>query len=193
MKKITLLGLAITFTMALAAQPKGLDVNTKAPDFTATNQNGQSVKLSDQLKNGPVVLMFYRGYWCPFCNKQLMALQDSLAQITGKGATLLAVTPEKPENIAKTTMKTKASFSVLHDAGLNIMKNYDVSFTLDSATQKKYRGYGIDLDANNGANGQNLPVPAVYIISKEGVITWRFFDVNYAKRPSVKDILAQLP
>jgi peroxiredoxin len=192
MKKIISMLLLSAVMLAGYAQPKGLMVNDKAPVFMAKDQTGATVKLEEQLKKGPVVLIFYRGYWCPFCNKQLKQLEDSLTQITGKGATLIAVTPEKPENITKTVAKTKATYPVLFDDGLKIMKSYDVSFTLDSATQVKYKGYGIDLNANNGANGPNLPVPAVYVISKEGVIMWRYFDTNYTKRASVKEILEKL-
>jgi peroxiredoxin len=191
--KYFLLSLSLFVTIITSAQkPAGLTANTKAPDFTATDQNSKKVSLKELTQKGPVVLIFYRGYWCPYCNKQLKGLEDSLSQISSKGATLVAITPEKPEYIQKTVTNTKASYPVLYDEGLKIMKLYDVSFTMDSATQVKYKGYGLDLNKINGANGFNLPVPAVYIINKEGVITWRYFDTNYAKRASVKEILEKL-
>ncbi len=95
------------------AQPKGLQVNDRAPVFSAKDQNNKTISLKDQLHKGEVVLIFYRGQWCPYCNKQLKALEDSISFITAKGATLIAVTPEKPENISKTIEKTKASYSIL--------------------------------------------------------------------------------
>ncbi|GAB2817423.1 hypothetical protein GCM10027043_17720 [Ferruginibacter profundus] len=180
------------FTSNAQDKPKGLNVNDKAPVFSAKNQAGKTVSLKEQLKSGAVVLIFYRGQWCPFCNKQLKGLEDSLSLITAKGATLIAVTPEKQENISKTIAKTKASYPILFDDGLKIMKSYDVAFTVDDKTVEKYKGYGIDFAEVNGANGANLPVPAVYIINKEGVITYKYFDADYRKRASVQDILDHL-
>ncbi|MGG9960615.1 peroxiredoxin-like family protein [Ferruginibacter sp. SUN106] len=173
-------------------KPKGLNVNDKAPVFSAMDQSGKTVSLKGQLKSGAVVLIFYRGQWCPYCNKQLKGLEDSLSLITAKGATLVAVTPEKQENISKTIAKTKASYPILFDDGLKIMKSYDVAFTVDDKTVEKYKGYGIDFAEVNGTNGANLPVPAVYIINKEGVIIFKYFDADYRKRASVQDILDHL-
>lgn len=172
--------------------PKGLNVNDKAPAFAATDQNGKVFDLNDQLKKGDVVLVFYRGQWCPYCNKQLKSLEDSLSLIMAKGATLVAITPEKPENISKTIEKTKAAYPILFDDGLKIMKSYDVAFAVDDKTVEKYKGYGIDFSQANGNNGANLPVPAVYIINKEGKIIYRYFDADYRFRASVAEILAHL-
>ncbi len=195
MKKIFLVAAIIVQTGFLFAQtgPKGLNLNDKAPEFNAPDQNGKMVSLKNELKKGPVVLVFYRGQWCPYCNRQLKQLEDSLPQIKAKGATVVTVSPEKQENIAKTITKTKASYAILHDEGLQIMKNYDVAYKVDDNTIEKYKKYGIDFTVANGeANGASLPVPAVYVISKEGKIVYKYFDVNYAKRSSVKDILEHL-
>lgn len=173
--------------------PKGLDVNDTAPDFTAKDKDGNSINLKDQLKKGAVVLVFYRGQWCPYCNKQLKKLEDSLSLIADKGASLIAVTPEKPESIAETIEKTKATYPILFDDGLKIMKSYDVSFAVDEKTIGKYKGYGIDfIKANGETNGANLPVPAVYVINMEGKIVFRHFDKNYTKRASVAEIIDHL-
>ena len=173
-------------------KPEGLKINDKAPDFTAVDQKGEKVNLKKQLKKGNVVLIFYRGQWCPYCNKQLKQLEDSIGFIKAKGATVLAITPEVPENISKTIAKTNASYSVLYDEGLKIMNAYKVAFQVEAKTVEKYKGYGIDFLKANGSNGANLPVPAVYIISKKGKIIYRFFEVDYTKRPSVKTILDHL-
>lgn len=194
MKKL-LLSVAVFFqSLLILAQdaPKGLNVNDKAPFFTAKDQNEKAVSLEGQLKKGPVVLMFYRGQWCPYCNKQLMQLEDSLQLITAKGATLIAVTAEKPENISKTIEKTKAVFPILFDDSLSIMKSYDVAFAVDAKTIKTYKKYGIDFNEANGKNGANLPVPALYIISSEGKITYKYFNPDYTKRPSVAEIVEHL-
>lgn len=172
--------------------PKGLLVNDKAPEFSAKDQHGKLINLTAELKRGPVVVVFYRGQWCPYCNRQLKELQDSLSFINAKGATLLAVSPEKLENISKTIEKTKASYAVLFDEGLKIMKSYDVAFNVDSNMVEKYKKFGIDFYDANGSNGATLPVPAVYIINKEGVIIFKHFDPDYKKRVSVQEILSHL-
>jgi peroxiredoxin len=184
----------ITGSMFCLAQVSslGLQLNEKAPLFSAKDQNGKKISLQEQLKKGPVVLVFYRGQWCPYCNRQLKKLEDSLAYINDMGATLIAVTPEKPENISKTIEKTKASYSILFDDGLKIMRNYDVAFAVDTSTVRRYKDFGIDIKESNGVNGTNLPVPALFIISKEGIVIYRHFDPDYKQRPSVQEILSNL-
>jgi peroxiredoxin len=194
MKKIFLFLAVVLVTYAGNAQeaPEGLFIASKAPDFKAKDQNGKEVRLKDLLKEGKVVLVFYRGYWCPYCNKELSRLQDSLGLIKEKGATLVAVSPEKPENISKTVEKTKAEYSILYDEKLKIMKAYDVEFELPENTVTRYRNSGLDIEKNNGDNGKYLPVPAIYIIDKESTVTYRFFEPDYKKRPSVAEILKNL-
>lgn len=181
----------ITVSICLS-QPNGLPLTTTAPDFSAPDQSGKTITLRTELKKGKVILVFYRGEWCPFCNKELNSLQDSLTFITAKGATVIAISPEKSENILKTVEKTKATYSLLHDSELKIMKAYDVAFTVDAATVEKYKSYGLSFDKMNGDNGANLPIPAVYIIDKSGKIIYRYFDADYRKRPSVKELLTHL-
>lgn len=194
MKKAILLSLLLLPGLFLFAQeaPEGLFLNSKAPDFRAKDQHGNEVRLRDLWKKGRVVLVFYRGEWCPYCNKNLQRLEDSLQLIKDKGATVIAVTPEQPESIAKTIEKTKAEYTIIHDVDLKIMKAYEVEFEVPENTLKRYRNGGIKLDEVNGKNGNYLPVPATYIIDKEGNITYRFFNTDYKKRPSVREILDNL-
>lgn len=184
--------LLVVFSVAAQEAPEGLFIASKAPDFRAKDQNGTEVRLKDLLKEGKVVLVFYRGYWCPYCNRALSRLNDSLQLIKDKGATVVAITAEKPENIDSTVQRTKAEFPILHDEGLKIMKAYDVEFEVPVNTLTRYKNSGLDIEKNNGANGKYLPVPAVYIIDKEQTITFRFFETDYRKRPSVKDLLDNL-
>ena len=137
-------------------------------------------------------MVFYRGNWCPYCNRQLKRLEDSLQLIKDKGATLIAVTPENPEGVDKTIEKTKAEYSILYDEGLKIMKAYEVEFIVPENTITRYRNSGIDLEKINGKDWNYLPVPAVYIIDKEANITYRFFNSDYKKRPTVQEILNNL-
>lgn len=184
---------ALVSIPALAqSAPEGLFISSKAPDFKATDQHGNEVRLKDLLKKGKVVLVFYRGFWCPYCNKELARLEDSLQFIIDKGATLVAVSPEQAEGISKTTEKTKAEYPILHDEGLKIMKAYDVAFEVQENVITRYKNAGIDVEKNNGDNGRYLPVPAVYVIDQESTIRYRFFEPDYRKRPSVKEILDAL-
>ena len=194
MKKTNLLSslLLILLSFMVSTNPEGLKVNDKAPNFSAKDQNGKTVELNKLIKSGSVVIVFYRGEWCPYCNKQLMELEDSLALITSKEASIIAVSPEKQENITKTIQKTKATYSIISDDSMKIMSAYKVAFELDEQTNEKYKKWGINLSDKNGNNGNNLPVPAVYIINKEGKITYRYFDVNYKNRVSVSEILSHL-
>jgi peroxiredoxin len=172
--------------------PEGLKVGDAAPMFTAKDQSGKTINLKDALKNGPVVMLFYRGQWCPFCNKQLSHFADSLQMLMAKGASILAITPETADNVKKTIEKTKSSFAVLEDEGMAIMKQYKVNFAVDENTITRYKGYGIDFDKANGSNGANLPVPATYIIGKDGIVKYVFFNTDYRKRASALDILNNL-
>ena len=190
---VSFICLILAFFMASGQEaPEGLFIASKAPDFRAKDQHGTEIRLKDLLKEGKVVLVFYRGQWCPYCNKELSGLQDSLQLIKDKGATLVAVSPEIPENVLKTVEKTKAEYSILYDEGLKIMKAYDVEFEVPENTLTRYRNAGLDIEKNNGANGKYLPVPAVFIIDKESTIIYRFFEPDYKKRPSVKELLEYL-
>lgn len=196
-KAIFLFSVLCMISSAAAAQtatvyPAGLKVGDAAPMFTAKDQNGKTVTLKQALKNGPVVILFYRGQWCPFCNKQLSHFSDSLQMIIEKGASVLAITPETEENVKNTVEKTRSSFSILEDKGMAIMKMYKVNFSVDENTITKYKGYGIHFDKANGSNGANLPVPATYIIGKDGIIKYVFFNTDYRQRASVYDILNNL-
>ena len=189
-----LLSLVFLNTILLAQEkPEGLFINSKAPDFKANDQYGNEIRLKDVLKDSVVVLVFYRGQWCPYCNRQLKKLEDSLQLIKQKGARLIAITPEKPEFISKTIEKTKASYPLLYDKDMKIMKAYAVSFEVDERTVSRYKNADIDLVTANGQKDKvYLPVPAVYIINKEGTIVYRFFDSDYKKRASVEVILENL-
>lgn len=183
---------SIGFAQAETVYPEGLKVGDMAPDFSTKDQDGKTISLKQALKNGPVVMLFYRGQWCPYCNKQMSRFSDSLSMLTAKGASLLAITSETAENVKKTIEKTKSTFPVLEDEGMTIMKMYKVNFAVDEKTITKYKGYGIDFDKANGSNGANLPVPATYIIGTDGKVKYVFFNTDYRKRASVLDVLNNL-
>jgi peroxiredoxin len=195
MKKfLSLVLLVFSFTILLAQdKPEGLFINSKAPEFKGKDQGGNDVSLKDLRKKGPVVVVFYRGSWCPYCNKELKRMQDSLQLLKDKGAQIVAISPEKSEGIAKTIEKTGATFSILHDEDMKIAKGYGVSYQVDEKTQQRYKSFGNDLLEINGQKERAyLPVPAVYIINRDGAVTFRFFEEDYRKRVYVKDLLNSL-
>ncbi|GAA4506903.1 peroxiredoxin-like family protein [Hymenobacter ginsengisoli] len=172
------------------AQPLGL--GTVAPAFTGRDLAGRSVELKSLLKKGPVVLYFYRGQWCPYCNRQLSQLQDSLQLLTAKGAQVVLVTPETQENIGKTVAKTKAAFPIICDQHFAIMTAYHTAFTVDPATVRKYQGFGVDLLQANASPEAVLPVPATYVIGRDGRIKYVYFNPDYTRRASVRRVAAAL-
>ncbi|QHS54908.1 AhpC/TSA family protein [Mucilaginibacter sp. 14171R-50] len=192
MKKYILAALGLMFSVHIMAQT-GLKTGDTAPNFSAKDNSGKTVDLKELLKSHKsVVLFFYRGQWCPYCNRQMQHIQDSLQLLTNKKAYVIGVTPETSENITKTVAKTKAAYSIVQDKGYSIMKSYGVNYVMDEATVTKYKGYGLDMTKANGNSDNVLPVPATYVINSAGKIAFVHFDKDYSKRASVKDILAVL-
>lgn len=187
--------LSLFFISAVAfaqATPEGMFLNSKAKDFKGTDQNGNSLRLKDLVKKGPVVLVFYRGNWSVHCTRHLKQLQDSLDAFTAKKTTVIAVSPELPENIAKTVEKTGATFPVIYDEELKISKAYDVDYEVAQNTVTQYKRTNINLDEINGKNGFHLPITATYIIDKENTVIYRFFQNDYKKRPEINELLKKL-
>ncbi|MGF7040464.1 peroxiredoxin-like family protein [Mucilaginibacter lappiensis] len=192
MKKYLLL-ITLFFAGLQVMAQTGLTKGDTAPAFTAKDNTGKSIDLKTLLKSHKsVVLFFYRGEWCPYCNKHIQQLQDSLQLLSAKGAYVIAVTPETNDGINKTIGKTHASFSIIQDKGYQIMKDYRVNYVLDDATVAKYKTYGLDLNKSNGNADHVLPVPATYIINQSGKIAFVHFNKDYTKRASVNDMLQVL-
>jgi peroxiredoxin len=193
--KMLLLALLAFVTISVSAQdkPEGLFINSKAPDFNVKDQNGANVSLRDLRKKGPVVIVFYRGNWCPYCNKELKNLQDSLQLLVDKKAQVVAITPEAAEGVQETVKKTGATFPILYDADAKLAKAYQVAFVVDERTTKRYKSADIDLlKINNQKETAYLPVPAVYIVNRDGSVTYRYFESDYKKRVTVAELLEQL-
>ncbi len=177
-----------------AEDAHGLSVGVKAPDFQAIDADSVTFILAEAIKKGPVVLIFYRGQWCPICNRHLAAVQDSLKLITDRGASVVAVSPQKPAYLEKMADKTGATFRLLYDEGFAISDAYDVTFTPESWQLIRYNtGLNADLKESQSDDSQRLPIPATYLINRDGMIVWRHFDPNYKNRSTVKDILDHLP
>lgn len=170
---------------------KALNVGDKAPNFTLKNALSKSVSLYDELKKGPVVLTWYRGGWCPYCNITLHYLQEKLPEFQKAGATLIALTPELPDNSLSTSEKNKLEFTVLSDVGNTIGKEYGVVYQLTNEVASMYEA-GFGLHEKNGDNSNQLPLAATYVIDKEGIIQYAFLDADYRERAEVSEILAAL-
>ena len=180
--------------IGLTQKPDGLPLHSKAPDFTGKDYNGKKITLAAMRKKGPVVILFYRGNWCPYCSRQLKALQDSLGYLKNKGVSVIAITPEAQEGVGKTIAKTGAAFPIIYDKDVQISNAYNVSYEVDTTTLNKYKStWDVDfLKINKQKDKAYLPVPAVYIIDKNGMITYRFVESDITKRPSVKELLNNL-
>lgn len=175
--------------------PVGLTVGTKAPEFRAVDHNEDQIDLKKLLTKGKVVLLFYRGQWCPVCNRYLSNFQDSVQYILDKKTSVIAITPETNENAKVMIEKAGMTFSVVPDIQGEIMKKYDVLFHVTEKYQSKIKNHlKTDIAENNGNKNKDalLPVPATYIINQNGNIEKVFFDHNYKKRATVADILAEL-
>jgi peroxiredoxin len=192
MKRYLLITAWLLFSVQAMAQ-SGLKKGDVAPEFSAGDNAGKQLELKALLKSHKaVVLFFYRGQWCPYCNKQIKELQDSLQLLTTTGAYVVGVTPETGENINKTIDKTHASFSIIQDKGYKIMKAYDVNYTVSEQTFAQLNKYGVDLEKNNGNRDHVLPVPATYVIDRSGKIIYVHFDKDYTRRASVRAVLDAL-
>ncbi|MDJ0797941.1 MAG: peroxiredoxin-like family protein [Calothrix sp. MO_167.B12] len=167
-----------------------LGVGDSAPDFQLPDAVGNIVQLQELLAKGPVVLTFYRGGWCPYCNLELRALQRSLPELEQYNASLVAVSPETPDNSLTTAEKNQLEFAVLSDRGLNVARQYGLVFTLDSELRPIYEQLGIDLPKHNGDESYELPIPATYVIDKEGVIRYAYVNTDYTQRAEPKEIIA---
>lgn len=169
-----------------------LQVGDLAPNFKLRNAAGQWVELESTLQRGPVVLSFYRGVWCPYCNKELKGLEKILPDVRALGATVLALSPETRAHLKQNLTKNHLSFDLLTDEDNQVAKRFGVAFELDDKTVDKYERYGIDVAKHNGTGKHELPIPATYVIDTDRSIRFAFVDKNYTKRARPRDILKAL-
>ncbi len=169
-------------------------VNTgdMAPGFTLPNFAGDSIGLSNMLAMGPVVLSFYRGGWCPFCNLELRSLQEVLPDIIGAGASLLAVSPESIARVKFTMEKNQLDFYVLSDAGNKVTRQYGLLFQIDEDLRPLFLEWGLDIPAHNLDDTWEVPIPATYIINTDGRVFESYVEKDYTKRMEPEAILRAL-
>ncbi|MEL6163719.1 MAG: peroxiredoxin-like family protein [Cyanobacteria bacterium J06628_3] len=163
-----------------------------APDFTLPNPVGNEINLKERLIKGPVILTFYRGGWCPYCNLELRAYQQLLPEIKKMGASLIAVSPQTPDASLSTSEKNDLEFDVLSDVGLNMAENYGIVFEFSDQLKALYQKWGIDLAKTNGINDWKLPVPGTFVIDQDGRVALAYINADYTKRLEPKEAVAVL-
>jgi peroxiredoxin len=169
-----------------------LKVGDTAPDFTLPAADGAQVSLAELREAGPVVLIWYRGGWCPYCNMQLIAMQESLADIRAAGASVVAISPEKPDKAAETQSGAQADFAVVSDVGLKVASDFGIAYELPDAVWAQFDGR-LDLAGHNGeAHKRNLPLGATYIVGRDGKILFAHVGADYRERAEPADIVAAL-
>lgn len=173
-------------------QDNALREGSLAPDFVLPGADGSAVRLSELLRNGPALLVFYRGAWCPYCNFELRAYQQVLTQIKAKGASLVAISPQLPHGSLTMQQKNKLEFPVLSDVGSKVARSFGLTFELSPRLQKVYRGFGNDLTKINGSEDWVLPIPATYVIASDFRIAKAHVDVDYTVRMEPQEALDAL-
>jgi peroxiredoxin len=192
MIRLTLIVIIIVSLTGYSFSQEELPKGTAAPNISATDHKGNKIELNELLEQGPVVLTFYRGEWCPHCNNYMKNLQDSLELIQMHNATVLAITPESDIYIDESIDKTGAQFSIIWGENHQIMDDYKVTFKLSGTKNTAYKVVGINVGEASGSGHRMLPVPATYIIGKDGKINGGFFNEDYSLRMPVWEILKVL-
>lgn len=174
------------------AAKAALNVGAKAPAFALTDSTGKVVSSKDLLKRGYMVLVFYRGSWCPFCNAYLHKLQTRLTDIKAAGGNLVAISVENPDASMAIAMKNELVFTVLSDPNLDVARKFGIVYQMAPQTDEAYKSRGLDVAKHNGMEKPELPLAATYIVDKEGKITYAFIETDYKKRAEPDVIIENL-
>jgi len=182
----------IEATVRSNAGAQALRAGSIAPAFTLPDAHGRDVSLEALLKSGPVVVVFYRGDWCPYCDLQLKAYQEILPRIRATGAALVAISPQTPRYCELTGEKRGLDFPLLSDAGNEVGRRYGLVFEVSSGMREVLRGFGIELAAYNGDPAGELPVPGTFIVAPSGRIDLEYVNPDYRERLEPVAILRRL-
>lgn len=170
----------------------GLSQGEEAPDFTLFNAVENEITLSQELENGPVVVVFYRGAWCPYCNLQLNAYQQMLPEIHDLGAELIAISPQAPTDTLSLQEKEDLSFQLLSDLKGEVAADYNVLFEVPTVIKEIYQELGLDIAEYNAVDEWILPVPAVFVIDEQGMIRFADANADYTTRTEPQEIVDAL-
>ncbi|MDQ3261211.1 MAG: AhpC/TSA family protein [Pseudomonadota bacterium] len=188
--RVAMMEAATAGLKATGIEHTALREGDQAPDITLPDIFGRSVPLSDHWTRGPMVLLFYRGGWCPYCNLELRAWQQQLDTLRGKGASLVAISPQTPDNSLTTAEKNQLAFPVLSDSSLAASRAFGIAFTLPPELVDLYSNAGNELPLLNGNGLWELPVPATYVIDRDGRIVYAHVDADYRERAEPSDVMA---
>ncbi|MDF3128845.1 peroxiredoxin-like family protein [Kiritimatiellaeota bacterium B1221] len=178
---------------ALQQGSEALKVGEKAPAFVLPGPKGERVSMLDLLEQGPLIVTFYRGGWCPYCNLQLNALQARLDDFHALGAKLVAISPQVPDNSLSENEIRGMDFYVLSDQDAKVAAQYGVAWEVPAFLRDHMRvDRELDLEVINNGNGKILPIPATFIVGKDGVVSWRFVDVDYRTRAEPEEMIDAL-
>ncbi|CAN7761941.1 peroxiredoxin-like family protein [Paenibacillus sp. LjRoot56] len=170
----------------------GKQQGEKAVDFKLTNALGRDVILFEELAKGPVLLVFYRGGWCPSCNMQLRAYQQILPEIQAMGAQLIAISPQKPDHSLSLQEKESLEFQVLSDPNGLVTAKYNLLFDVPPGVRELMEGNGLNLAEYNNTSKWVLPIPATFIIDENAIIRSAYVNPNFRQRQSPEEILQEL-
>jgi peroxiredoxin len=171
---------------------RGLLVGEKAPDFQLADQSNREIRLAEMLAKGPAVLKFIRGEWCPICNTEVAGLKRIAPQLREFDATLVVINPQKRDKSLALQEKHALGFDILSDEKQEVIRKYNLQFTVPLPVQQVYRTIGLNLPEHTADGSWNLPVPATFVLDAKGVIRARHVDVNYMRRMEPADILEAL-
>ncbi|GAD93710.1 hypothetical protein NECHADRAFT_78070 [Paecilomyces variotii No. 5] len=166
-----------------------IKVGRKLPDFKLPDANGDEVSSTDLLAQGPLLITFYRGGWCPFCNLALRALQKHLDDIKSHGANLVAISPELPDTSLTTAQKNELSFPVLSDIGLRFARKLGIVWKQPDTLRPVFEIFENDLKARNGDNSFEVPVPVTLLVGRDGIVRNVFAESDYAKRVEPQEVI----
>ena len=174
------------------AAKTGLNVGANMPAFSLKDANGKTVESGDLLKQGNLVVVFYRGSWCPFCNLYLRNLQKNLAQIKAAGANLVAVSVENFDNSLSVAKKNELDFTVLSDPNLTLARKFGIVYELPKETDELYTSKGLDVAKHNEMPKPELPLSATYVVNRKGEIVYAFLEPDFKKRAAPEVIIETL-
>lgn len=172
---------------------RALKSGEKAPAFELPDGDGQLWRSADLLRNGPLVIVFYRGRWCAYCNTQLVALQEIHKQIAVAGASLVAISPQTQKHSYMTRDMHHLRFPVLSDAGNQLARKFGLVYRLSPELQAMYESIFTRLPGYNGDQSWELPLPATYIVQRDGTISYARVEADWRQRPEPEEVLKELP
>ena len=173
-------------------EEKSIKIGETITNFSLKNAKNEVVNSSDILKNGKMIIAFYRGSWCPYCNLELKTLQEKISEFKEKNATLVAISPQSPDNSLTVIEKHHLTFEVLTDKDNVFAKQLGIVFELQDFVLPYYHALGIDLSSFNENADNSLPIPAVFVVNESSKIIYKFADANYMNRIDIDELLKTL-